>query len=50
MLYHDVITELSKNARMSLNQKLPTDAEKNYNKGNNELAARSYRQLFADYL
>ncbi len=48
-LYQTVIERLSKESVDNLNQKLLTEAEKNYQKNNKELAATAYRQLFADF-
>ncbi len=49
-LYQTVINKLSKEALENLNHKLLTEAQKNFQKNNKELAATAYRQLFADFI
>ena len=49
-IYQSVIDSLSKDAVDKLNQQLLTRAKENFLRGDKDLAAETYRQLFAEYL
>ncbi len=49
-IYHEVINQLSPDAKKNLDQDIWDNAKNNEKGGYKDLAARAYRQLFAKYL